>query len=66
MCSVANLNPVIFTITLSGAGSCTITARQAGDANYAAAPDVTQTFAIGKSSQTIYAAAAPAQSTCRN
>jgi hypothetical protein len=40
-------------VTLTGAGSCTITARQPGDATYNAAPDVLQTFNIGKQSQTI-------------
>ncbi|MGN6672035.1 MAG: InlB B-repeat-containing protein, partial [Thermomicrobiales bacterium] len=35
------------TVTLTGAvGSCTITAHQAGDSNYNAAPDVPQTFAV--------------------
>ncbi|MGN6561404.1 MAG: hypothetical protein ACTHMU_01985, partial [Thermomicrobiales bacterium] len=35
------------TVTLTGAvGSCTITAQQAGDSNYNAAPDVPQTFAV--------------------
>src|SRR5207247_2535262 len=40
-------------VHLTGAGSCTITAHQAGDGNYNAAPDVPQTFAIAKSDQTI-------------
>jgi hypothetical protein len=40
-------------VHLTGAGTCTITASQAGDATYAPAPDVSQTFAIGKASQTI-------------
>ncbi|HET7555574.1 MAG TPA: carboxypeptidase regulatory-like domain-containing protein [Gaiellaceae bacterium] len=34
------------TVHLTGAGSCTITASQGGDSNYAAAPDVPQTFQI--------------------
>jgi hypothetical protein len=34
------------TVTLIRAGTCTITAQQLGDANYNAAPDVAQTFAI--------------------
>lgn len=38
---------------MSGAGSCTITASQAGDTNYDPAPDVVQTFAIAKANQTI-------------
>jgi len=34
-------------------GTCTITASQAGDANYAPAPDVSQTFSISQGTQTI-------------
>jgi PASTA domain-containing protein/Regulator of Chromosome Condensation (RCC1) repeat protein len=34
------------TVHLAGAGSCTVTASQAGNANYNPAPDVSQTFAI--------------------
>src|SRR4029079_13178580 len=45
------------TVHLSGAGSCTITAKQAGDANYNPAPDVPQSFSIAKASQTINFAA---------
>ena len=41
------------TVTLTGAGSCTVTASQAGDATYQPAPDVPRTFAIGKAAQTI-------------
>src|SRR5437764_2128066 len=36
------------TVHLTGAGSCTITASQAGDANYNAAANVPQTFTIAK------------------
>jgi chitinase len=35
-------------VHLTGAGSCTITASQGGDANYNAAPDVEQAFAIAR------------------
>ena len=62
----ASGNPIIFTsnspsvCTVSGstativaAGTCSITANQAGNANYAAATPVTQTFAVGKAIQTI-------------
>jgi hypothetical protein len=45
------------TVHLIGAGSCTITASQAGDGNYNAAPDVPQSFAIAKAGQTITFAA---------
>jgi hypothetical protein len=38
---------------VTGVGACTITASQSGDANYNAAPDVSQTFAIAKGTQTI-------------
>src|SRR5439155_196101 len=41
------------TVTITAAGSCTVTAAQAGDANYNAAPDVPQTFAVAKANQTI-------------
>src|SRR2546428_418996 len=41
------------TVTITGAGSCTITASQAGDTNYTAAPDVPRTFSIAKADQTI-------------
>jgi hypothetical protein len=40
-------------VHLIGAGSCTVTASQPGDANYNAAPDVSRTFTIAKASQTI-------------
>ncbi|HKP36401.1 MAG TPA: Ig-like domain repeat protein, partial [Pyrinomonadaceae bacterium] len=48
-CTMANAN----TVHLTGAGSCTITASQAGDTNYNAATSVPQSFTIGKASQTI-------------
>lgn len=41
------------TIHLTGAGSCTITASQAGDANSNAAADLSQSFTIGRSNQTL-------------
>jgi hypothetical protein len=40
-------------VHLTGAGSCTVTASQGGNANYNAAPDAAQTFAIAKANQTI-------------
>jgi Multicopper oxidase len=40
-------------VHLTGAGSCTVTASQAGNASYLPAPDVPRTFAIAKASQTI-------------
>jgi hypothetical protein len=41
------------TVTITGAGSCTVTASQAGDGTYGAATPVSRTFAIGLASQTI-------------
>lgn len=41
------------TVTIAGAGSCTITASQAGNARYNPAPSVSQTFAIAKANQSI-------------
>ncbi len=37
----------------TGVGSCTITAHQAGDADYTAAPDVSWTFAIDQAAPTL-------------
>ena len=41
------------TVTLTGAGTCTIAADQVGDANYNPAPQVTQSFTVAKADQTI-------------
>ena len=41
------------TVTIVGAGSCSITASQSGDANYNAAVDVVQSFTVNKASQII-------------
>jgi hypothetical protein len=43
----------VTSVQLTGVGSCTVTASQAGDASFAAAGAVSQTFAIVKASQTI-------------
>ncbi|HUD40443.1 MAG TPA: putative Ig domain-containing protein [Dokdonella sp.] len=40
-------------VTFQGAGTCVINADQPGDANYAPAPQVQQSFAVGLASQTI-------------
>jgi len=40
------------TVHLTGAGSCTITAKQAGNSNFNAAPDVPRTFTIAQASTT--------------
>ena len=47
------------TVTGVTAGTCSITAKQAGNANYNAATAVTQSIIIGKSKQTITFGAAP-------
>ncbi|MEO5895690.1 MAG: S8 family serine peptidase, partial [Vicinamibacterales bacterium] len=39
-------------VTLTGAGNCSVSASQAGDANYEAAPVVTRSFAIAKAGST--------------
>jgi uncharacterized repeat protein (TIGR01451 family) len=41
------------TVHITGAGSCTITASQAGDSNYNAAPDVARSFNIAKATPVI-------------
>ena len=41
------------TVTLVAIGTCSITASQAGNANYAAATPVTQTFSVTQGTQTI-------------
>src|SRR5262249_13057619 len=61
-------NPVTFTasgdctgtgntVHITAAGRCTIAAHQAGNANYNAAPDVSQSFSIAKANQLITFAA---------
>ena len=40
-------------VTITGAGNCTVTAHQAGDATYNAAPDVAQSFTIAKATASI-------------
>src|SRR5205085_403661 len=47
------------TVHITGAGSCTITASQAGDSNYNPGADVPQSFSIAKAAQTITFAALP-------
>jgi hypothetical protein len=46
-------------VHLTGAGSCKITASQAGDANHAAATPVTRSFTIRKAKTTVTVAASP-------
>src|SRR5262249_57071349 len=40
-------------VHITGGGSCTVTASQAGNANFNAAADVSRTFSIGKLAQSI-------------
>jgi hypothetical protein len=47
-CTVAGAS-----VHLTGAGSCTITASQAGDATHLPAPDVSRTFTIARAAQSI-------------
>jgi hypothetical protein len=47
------------TVTLLSAGVCTLTASQSGDAAYLPAPDVSQTFAIGRARQAVAFAPLP-------
>ncbi len=49
------------TASLVGSGTCTITASQAGNAGYAAAPSVMQSFSVGVQAQTITFPAIAAQ-----
>jgi Bacterial Ig-like domain (group 3) len=42
------------TVSFVGVGTCTINADQAGDANYNAAPQAQQGFAVGKGNQSIF------------
>ncbi|MCE7951009.1 MAG: Ig-like domain repeat protein [Xanthomonadales bacterium PRO7] len=49
------------TVSFIGVGNCVIDANQAGDANYTAAPQVQQSFAVAKGNQTItFSSTAPA------
>ncbi|NDJ14810.1 MAG: hypothetical protein EBY17_27065, partial [Acidobacteriia bacterium] len=41
------------TVTILAAGSCSLTATQAGTSNFGAAPDVTRTITVAKRAQTI-------------
>jgi hypothetical protein len=47
------------TLTITGAGNVTVTASQAGSANYLAASDVAHTFTVAQATQTITFAALP-------
>ena len=47
------------TVSLSGEGTCTVRANQAGNASYFAAPQVQQTFLVGLAGQTITFSSTP-------
>ncbi len=51
VCTTSGTNGT--TVTIGAAGNCTIAADQAGDANYDAAPQVTQSFTVAQAPQTI-------------
>ena len=52
------------TVSFIAAGTCVIDANQAGSANFTAAPQVQQSFAVGKGSQTItFTSTAPTNAT---
>ena len=51
--ATGNCTVTVNTVHLTGAGSCTITAHQAGNSTWAPAPDVARTFAIAKGNQTV-------------
>ena len=53
-CTVQSAN-----VHLTGAGQCSITASQPGSGNFTAAPDVSRSFAVTKSNQTITFAGLP-------
>jgi alpha-tubulin suppressor-like RCC1 family protein len=54
------------TVTLVGAGTCTVRASQAGNANYAAAPDVDRNISVGKAATTLTITGPGAPSTIGN
>jgi len=54
VCTVAGTDtPSTVQVTLLAAGTCTLTASQAGDDTYAAATPVSQSFTVAKAAQTI-------------
>jgi uncharacterized protein (TIGR03437 family) len=58
--SFASTTPLVCTVsgstvTIVGAGSCTIQATQPGNGNYSAAPAVPQSFTVGKATLTVTA-----------
>ncbi len=60
VCTVSGINGS--TVTLVAGGTCTINANQAGTTNYAAAPQVQQSFTVTPLAQTISFGTAPSPS----
>ena len=54
VCSVSGT-----TVTMLSVGTCTVAANQAGNTNYSAAPQVTQSITINQATQTISLSASP-------
>jgi len=51
-------------VSFTGIGTCRVNANQSGDATYAAAPQVQQSFVVGQATQTIiFTSAAPSSAT---
>ena len=46
VCAVSGVNGATVTVTYLAAGACVIDPNQAGDVNYAAAPQVTGTISV--------------------
>jgi uncharacterized protein (TIGR03437 family) len=62
VCTVSGVSGVSGNmVTLVGMGTCTLTAAQAGNTNFAAAPSVSQSFTVTEGTQTITFAAPPNQ-----
>lgn len=62
--SLASSTPTVCTVTLNvvsitGVGTCTLTASQAGNANYSAAPDVSRSFVVAQASQAALSISSP-------
>jgi hypothetical protein len=57
--TVCSVEAVSGAITIIGAGNCVVAANQAGNDNYLAAPEATQTVVINKAAQTISFGANP-------
>ncbi len=59
VCSITGSPAAGYSITPLSAGTCTVVATQAGDANYTAAPAKTKSFPIGVGTQSITAVIPP-------